>query len=52
VSNKVDLVRDSVPPFKNSGTKTKGGGRFSKRKGGNQLFKLNLGIEKNKNGNF
>ena len=26
--------------------------RFSKIKGGTQLFKLNLGIEKNKNGEF
>ena len=30
----------------------KGGKRFSKIKGGTQLFKLNLGIEKNKNENF
>ena len=32
--------------------KKKGGERFSKIKGGTQLFKLNLGIEKNKNEDF
>ena len=31
---------------------TKSGEIFSKIKGGTQHFKLNLGIEKNKNGNF
>ena len=31
------------------GGNQKGGERFSKKKGGTQLFKLNLGIEKNKN---
>ena len=31
---------------------TKMGERFSKLKGGIKLFKLNLGIEKNKNGDF
>ena len=32
--------------------KPKGGERFSKIKGGTQLFKLNLGREKNKNEDF
>ena len=40
-------------PKKNFGWgKPKGGEIFSKIKGGTQLFKLNLGIEKNKNGDF
>ena len=32
--------------------KPKGGGVFSKIKGGTQHFMLNLGIQKNKNGDF
>ena len=45
--------------FKKGGTlkdggwgKPKGGERFSKIKGGTQLFKLNSGVEKNKNKDF
>jgi len=40
-------------PEKNFGVgKPKGGGIFSKIKGGTQFFKPNSGIEKNKNGDF
>ena len=34
------------------GETKRGGERFSKTRGGTQLFKLNLGIEKNKNEDF
>ena len=34
------------------GGNQKGGGNFSKIKGGTQFFKLNLRIKKNKNGDF
>ena len=34
------------------GGKQKGVGKTSKNKGGTQLCKLNLGIKKNKNGDF
>ena len=48
----LDFLKEMGGPEKNwDWEKQKGGGRFLERKERTELFKLNLGIEKGKNGN-